>query len=63
MKTIDFNEIHAQQLDEVEAKDTNGGWWQFAAGALAGAFLCELIFEGIEQCWEDFMDGYNSTKN
>jgi len=54
-----------QELGRKEMKEVEGGGGVFAAlalGLLVGAAI-EVITEGSAQCWKDFKEGYDSTRN
>jgi len=54
LELVEFREMSSQEMKNIE-----GG--NFLLGALSGAFLCELIFEGPKSCFNSFMEGYKST--
>lgn len=54
-----------QEMNAKEMKKTDGGgWfpWNIVGGIIIGGLLWEVITDGTAQCWEDFMEGYNSTQ-
>ena len=51
-----------QEMNDTELSKTNGGGLLGLLGKLVvGALVSELIFDGIAQCRQDFLDGFNET--
>jgi hypothetical protein len=75
METFDIDNRLIKELDSFEVKTIGGGQMIDAAlilnvckgilkrgiALIVGGLIFELITEGIEQCIEDFEEGYNST--
>lgn len=65
METNKFNVI---ELSLTEAKGVNGGkpFWKKLKGGKIGYFLLaelawELVTDGVEECWDDFVEGFESV--
>ncbi|RIJ46177.1 hypothetical protein D1614_19590 [Maribellus luteus] len=61
-KTLDLNLLGVVELDSEELKDANGGWIRLVYAHLA-ALAAELVYEGVEQCYNDFVEGFEETYN
>jgi len=50
-----------KELNEMELREVDGGWFLFVAGFLAGVvasgLVGELITEGVSKCYDNFMTG------
>lgn len=61
-KTLDLKTPRIVELGKKELLQTNGGWVRLGFAYLA-ALASELVYEGIDQCIEDFKEGFNETYN
>lgn len=61
-KTLDLKMPGVQELGKDELKKVDGGWIRLLIVYLAG-LAQELVFEGFEQCKNDFNKGFDSTQN
>ena len=63
---LDLKMPGVQDLGREELREVEGGFlWGIPALLGAGllvALTWEVIIDGTEQCWEDFKEGYNSTR-
>ena len=50
-----------EELDYKELREINGGWIRLLCW-LAGGLAYEMVTEGIEQCINDFKEGFESTQ-
>ena len=67
-KVLDLKVPEIQVMGSEELKNVNGGalWIAIAAkyvgGVLLAGLTAELMFHGGEKCWDDFVEGFNSTQ-
>lgn len=67
-KVLDLKVAEIQDLGSIELKNVNGGalWFAIAAkyvgGILLAGLTAELLTQGGEKCWDDFVEGFNSTQ-
>jgi len=51
-----------KELNRNDLQKVQGGILSIAARLVVAGLASELIFDGPEQCWEDFKKGYESTQ-
>lgn len=57
-----FENYGVVSLDNKEMRETDGGYIRLLYAYL-GAMAGEAVFDGLDQCLEDFKEGYNETRN
>ena len=62
MKQLSLNNLGVQELDAKEMVETDGGGWAVLGAFLVAGLAWELLTEGPEECWNDFVNGFNNTQ-
>lgn len=60
MKNLDLNKYGVQEMNAGEMRENNGGVLRAVLKFLAVALASELLFDGPEQCFADFKEGYRT---
>lgn len=61
-KTFNLTELGVIELGKEEMRQTNGGWIRIFYSYLV-LLAKEAVTEGIEQCFEDFKEGFDDGYN
>ncbi len=48
MKKVDLMNFGVEEMNTENMKETEGGWWQFVAGALVGGLIYDVYKGAVE---------------